>query len=58
LSIPFPLPGGTSPPIDIIMLLCRITLSFHGAKTSSLPPLHLSSMLHSVASPLESKPKY
>jgi hypothetical protein len=45
-SHPFPLPGGASPPADIVILLRRVTLLFHGGKMSSLPPLHLSAMLH------------
>jgi hypothetical protein len=51
-------PDTTSPPADVATLLCRITLSFHWAKTSSLHPLHFSVMLYHVVSPLESKPMH
>jgi hypothetical protein len=33
----------------------RVTLSFHGAKTSSLPPLYLMTKLHHVVSPSQVK---
>jgi hypothetical protein len=33
-------------------------LPSHGAKTSSLHPIHLSATLHHIASPLEPKSKY
>jgi hypothetical protein len=36
----------------------HVTLPSHGAKTSSLPPLHLPETLRLIASPLELKPKY
>jgi hypothetical protein len=54
---PFPLPDAASPPFDVTMPSRCVTLSSHGAKTSSLPSLHLSTTLHPIASPLEPKLK-
>jgi hypothetical protein len=36
----------------------RVTLTSHGAKTSSLLSLHLRGTLHHIVSPLELKPKH
>jgi hypothetical protein len=55
-SPPFPLPGAISPPVDVATLPHRVTLPFHGAKTSSSLLLHFLATLHPVASPLEPKP--
>jgi hypothetical protein len=52
---PFPLPGGASPPAQIIIPLHRVTLPSHGVKMSSLPLFHLLITLHPVASPLKLK---
>jgi hypothetical protein len=49
-SPPFLLSGVASPPIDIATPLCRVALRSHGAKTSSLLPLHLPATLRPVAS--------
>jgi hypothetical protein len=57
-SPPFPLSGVTFPPVDVATPQRRVVLPSHGAKTSSLPPLHLSATLHLVASPLELKSKH
>jgi hypothetical protein len=54
----FPIIGATSPPADVAMPLRRVMLPSHGAKTSSLPPLHFNAMPHPGASPLEQKPKH
>jgi hypothetical protein len=67
----FPLLGAASPLTDLATALRHIALPFHGAKTSSLPPLpshgaktsslpplHLPAMLHPVVSPLEPKLKH
>jgi hypothetical protein len=58
ISPPYPLPGASSPPTDVATQLRRVMLIFHGAKTSSLPPLHLPATLHLVVSPLELKLKH
>jgi hypothetical protein len=57
-STPFSLLGASSPIADVATPSHRITLPSYGAKTSSLPPLHLPATLHLVASPLELKPKH
>jgi hypothetical protein len=54
----FPLSGGTSPLADIIILSHRVTLPFHRTKMTSLPPLHLSAMLHPIDSLLKPKLKH
>jgi hypothetical protein len=54
----FHLPGAAFPLADVITPSHRVTLPFYGAKTTSLPPLHLSVTLQPVASPLEPKPKH
>jgi hypothetical protein len=55
---PFSLSGATSHSIDVATPLWRVTLSSHGAKMSSMSLLHISTTLHSVASPLEPKLMY
>jgi hypothetical protein len=57
-SPPFPLLGNTSPLAHITMLPRRVVFPSHGAKTSSLPPLHLLVVLCSVTSPREPKSKH
>jgi hypothetical protein len=57
-SPPFPLPGAASPLADVTTPPRRVTLLSHGAKMSSLPPLHLPAMLRPFASPLEPKLKH
>jgi hypothetical protein len=57
-SPPFFLPGVDSPPANVAMLWCRVTLPFHGAKTSSLPPLHRSIMVRPIIFPLGVKLKH
>jgi hypothetical protein len=57
-STPYSLPGAASPLTDVATPLRCVTLLSYRAKTSSLSPLHLSTMLHPIASPLEPKPKY
>jgi hypothetical protein len=54
----FSLLSAASPPVDITMPPRRVTLPSYGAKTSLLPPLHLSAMLHYVTSRLEQKLKH
>jgi hypothetical protein len=54
----FFLPGDASPPVDIGIPPRRVTLLFYRAKISSLPLLHLPTMLCPVASPLELKLKH
>jgi hypothetical protein len=54
-SPPFSLPGATSPPADVTTPPRHVTLPFHGAKMRLLSLLHLLTMLHPVASPLELK---
>jgi hypothetical protein len=51
----FFLSGAASPQADVITLPHHVTLSFYGAKTSSLSPLHLLTTIHPVASSLEPK---
>ncbi len=51
LSPPFPLPGVASHSPNIVTPLHHVTLPFHWTKTSSLPPLYFSIMVHRVASP-------
>jgi hypothetical protein len=53
----FPLPGATSPQVDVFIPLRRVTLLSHGAMTSSMPPLHFQATFHPVPSPLEPKLK-
>jgi hypothetical protein len=53
LSPPFPLPGVASHSANIVTPLHHVTLPFQGAKTSSLPLLHLPAMLPPVTTPLE-----
>jgi hypothetical protein len=48
-SPPFLLPDAASPMTNVVTPPHRVTFSFHGVKTSSVPPLHLSAMLHPVA---------
>jgi hypothetical protein len=57
-SPPFPLPSVISPLINVATPLLHVTLPSHWAKTSSLPPLHLSATLHPVTYPLEPKSKH
>jgi hypothetical protein len=54
----FSLLSVASPSADIATLSHRVTLPSHGANTSSLSILHLSTTLRSLASPLERKPKH
>jgi hypothetical protein len=58
LSHPFPLPSVISSTANVIMPPRYITLSSHAVKMSSLHLLHLFTMLHLVASSLESKSKH
>jgi hypothetical protein len=58
LSPPFSLPGAASPTADVVRPPCHVALPFHWAKTSSLPPLHLSAMICPIASPLKPKLKH
>jgi hypothetical protein len=53
-----PLTGATSPPTDDAASLHRVMLPSYGAKTRSLPPLHLLLTLHPVAISFEAKLKY
>jgi hypothetical protein len=55
---PFPLPGATSPPFDVVTLPCRVTLSSHGANMSSQAPLYLLLIFCPAASPFELKSKH
>jgi hypothetical protein len=56
-SPPFSLPGATSPLANVITPSRHVMLPFHWAKTSSLPPLHFTATLYTVASPLKPKLK-
>jgi hypothetical protein len=58
LSPPFPLLGAASPLVNVVMPLCHVTLRFHRAKMSSLPPLRLPTMFHSIVFPLKPKMKH
>jgi hypothetical protein len=55
---PFSLLGVASPSDDVVTPRHRITLPFHWAKMSSLPPLHLPGTLCPITSPLELKLKH
>jgi hypothetical protein len=57
-SLPFFLPGAASPLADVVTPPLRVMLPFHGAKTSSLPPLNLSAMFHPAVFSLDLKLKY
>jgi hypothetical protein len=54
----FPLPGATSPPTDVVTPPHHITLLFHGAKMSSLAPLHIPAIIRLIVSPLKLKLKH
>jgi hypothetical protein len=58
LSPPFPVISAASHPVDVVTPPHRVTLPSHGAKTSLLPLLHLSTMIHLIISPLKSKLKH
>jgi hypothetical protein len=53
----FPFPSAASPLADVTIPLHRVTLPSHATKTSSLPPLHPSAMLHPIISPIDPKQK-
>jgi hypothetical protein len=53
-----PRTGATSPPTDDVASLHHVMLPSYGAKTRSLPPLHLLLTLRPVATHFELKLKY
>jgi hypothetical protein len=53
----FFVPGAASPPANIIAPPRHVMLPSHGAKMSSLHPLHLLTTFHPITSSLEPKPK-
>jgi hypothetical protein len=58
LSPPFSLSGAASPLADVATLPRHVIVPSHETKMSSLPPLHLPTMLHPIVLPLKLKLKH